>query len=239
MELWVGTSGYAYPQWKGGFYPEGLPAREFLRYYGTRLAAVEINNTFYRMPKASVLAAWAEQVPEGFRFVLKAPQRITHIKRLKDAGEEVGYLLRTSETLGERLGPLLFQTPPNLKQDLGRLESFLDLFIDEAPPAFEFRHPSWQDEPVLALLRARGCALCVADTDEAPAAEVSVTARWGYLRLRRALYEDAALAAWAARVAATGWERAYVFFKHEDEPTGPRYAERFRELAADRRRQPG
>jgi uncharacterized protein YecE (DUF72 family) len=232
MELWVGTSGYAYAQWKGGFYPEDLPAKEFLRFYGTRLPAVEINNTFYRMPKASVLAAWAEQVPARFRFVLKAPQRITHVKRLKDAGEEVGYLLRTADTLGERLGPLLFQTPPNLKMDLARLESFLDLFVDEAPPAFEFRHPSWEDEAVLAVLRARGCALCVADTDEAPAAELAPTASWGYLRLRRAAYDEQALAGWVGRVRAAGWERAYVFFKHEDEPSGPRWAERFLELAA-------
>lgn len=231
MKLFVGTSGYSYKEWKGSFYPERLPAGEMLRFYAQRLPAVEINNTFYRLPKASVIEAWAEQVPVSFRFALKASQRITHIKRLKDAAEETGYLFRTVATLGKRLGAILFQLPPSLRKDLPRLERFLDLFPDETPAAFEFRHRSWLDDDVFDLLRARGCALCVSDTDEEPETRLVGTVRWGYLRLRRSEYAGADLAEWAKRLRSQNWEKAYVFFKHEDEGVGPKLAARFLEVA--------
>lgn len=231
MELRVGTSGFSYREWKGPFYPEALPARRMLAYYAERLPAVEINATFYRMPKASLLESWAAQVPESFRFVLKASRRITHIRRLVGAEEETEYLLRTSAVLGERLGALLFQLPPNLAADPARLEAFLGLLPPGTPVAFEFRHPSWATPAVEDLLRAQGHALAVVDADAAPAPALPVTGPFGYLRLRGAEYAEDDLAAWARRVADTGWERAFVFFKHEDAGAGPRLAQAFRDLA--------
>jgi uncharacterized protein YecE (DUF72 family) len=231
MKLRVGTSGYSYKEWKGSFYPGDLAADDMLRFYGTKLPAVEINNTFYRLPRASVLEDWAGQVPAGFRFALKASRRITHIKRLKDAGEETGYLLETAQVLGDRLGVILFQLPPNLKRDLPRLGDFIAQLRDGTRAAFEFRHESWFDDELLDLLRGRGCALCAADEDDAPEAPVSATAPFGYLRLRRAQYSAADLARWAERVAAQPWDEAYVFFKHEDEAAGPRAAAQFLEVA--------
>ncbi|MFQ5888633.1 MAG: DUF72 domain-containing protein [Gemmatimonadota bacterium] len=230
MRLWVGTSGYSYKEWKGSFYPEKIAADEMLRYYGERLPAVEINNTFYRLPSESVLTAWAERVPEDFRFSIKASRRITHIKRLKNASDETTYLLRALAILGPRLGAVLFQLPPNLRKDLARLESFLDLIPEETPTAFEFRHQSWFDDEVLECLRSKGRALCAADTDEADPPAVIGTARWGYLRLRREEYSDTDLAHWANRVAGEGWKEAFVFFKHEEAGAGPRLAKRFLEL---------
>jgi len=232
VELHIGTSGYSYKEWKGPFYPEDLPAGEMLRFYGERLNGVEINNTFYRMPKASVLEEWASQVPEAFRFSIKASQKITHHKRLKEAGDETDYLVRTVGTLGPKLGCLLFQLPPNLKADLARLEAFLALLPRDVPAAFEFRHPTWHDDAVFEALRAHGAALCCADTeDDEGDAPLVATAGWGYLRLRRPTYERADLARWAERVAAQPWERAFVFFKHEDEGAGPKMAAAFREVA--------
>jgi uncharacterized protein YecE (DUF72 family) len=223
MRVLTGTSGFSYKEWKGSFYPEDLPADAMLRYYAQRLPAVEINNTFYRMPKAELLAGWAEQVPDGFRFVLKASQRITHFKRLKDVSEEVGYFLRIAATLGDRLGPILFQLPPNLKKDLPRLSEFLDILPAATRAAVEFRHASWFDDEVFAALRARGAALCVAEDEELATPPVA-TAGWGYLRLRRPDYGEAELQAWEDRLRAQAWEEAYVFFKHEDAGTGPRLA---------------
>ncbi|NIR47871.1 DUF72 domain-containing protein [candidate division KSB1 bacterium] len=232
MKLWVGTSGYSYKEWKGSFYPEDLPNNEMLRYYGEQLPAVEINNTFYRLPKASVLETWAEQVPEHFRFVLKASRKITHIKRLKEANDETEYLLKTAATLGERLGVILFQLPPYLRKDLERLERFLELIPDGKYATFEFRHESWFDEEVYGCLRARGCALCIADMREESDTQVVSTANWGYLRLRRPEYNDEQLTDWTKRVNSQNWENAYVFFKHEEEGAGPNLAKRFLEVAA-------
>jgi uncharacterized protein YecE (DUF72 family) len=230
MKLYVGTSGFSYKEWKGSFYPEDLPAGEMLRYYAERLPAVEINNTFYRLPSERLLVEWAEQVPEGFRFVLKASQKITHFKRLRGAEPETEVLLRVAGALGDHLGPLLFQLPPNLKADLPRLEAFLELLPLGARPAFEFRHPSWSEAGTREALRAHGCALCIADVDEEPEPTIEATANWGYLRLRRQEYDDAALLAWAQRIAEQPWSEAYVFFKHEDAGAGPRLAKRFLEL---------
>ncbi len=210
--------------------PADLKEADFLAYYAGRLGAVEINNTFYRMPKESLLADWAARVPEAFTFVLKAPQKITHMKRLKDAGEEVGYFLRTANVLGPRLGPTLFQLPPNLKADQSRLRDFLAFIPRTWRAAFEFRHPSWLADGTYALLREHGAALVCAemDAEESAAAPPLVpTASWGYLRLRRADYSAADLAAWAERTLAQPWDAAFVFFKHEDAGTGPRLAAEF------------
>ena len=223
MRLLAGTSGFSYKEWKGSFYPEDLSADAMLAYYAERLPAVEINNTFYRMPKPALLEGWATQVPEAFRFVLKASQRITHHKRLKEAGDEVAYFFGVAATLGERLGPALFQLPPNLKKDLPRLEAFLGTIPEGRRAAFEFRHASWFEEDVFAALRSRGAALCIAE-DEELATPLVATADWGYLRLRRQDYGDADVAAWAERVRAQKWNEAYVFFKHEDAGSGPRLA---------------
>jgi uncharacterized protein YecE (DUF72 family) len=229
MQVFTGTSGFAYKEWKGAFYPDDLPQSGFLRYYATRLSVVEINNTFYRMPTAAQLAKWAAEVPESFVFVLKVSQRITHMKRLKDCGEEVAYFLKTAAGLGPSLGPLLFQLPPYLKKDAPRLRAFLELLPAGTRAAFEFRNPSWFDEETYAALRDRGVALCIADTDESPdeGPPIVVTGGFGYLRLRRADYDEAALRAWAARVHTQPWDQAFVFFKHEDAGKGAQLAERF------------
>ena len=229
MEMLAGTSGYSYKEWLGSFYPEKLPAKEMLRYYAGHFPTVEINNTFYRMPAESMLAGWVNEVPASFRFTLKAPQRITHQKRLREAEQEVAEFLRRAAVLGDQLGVVLFQLPPFLRKDLPRLRDFLALLPSDRRAAFEFRHESWQDDEVYAALRERGAALCVADTDEGDTPFV-VTADSGYLRLRRTHYDDKDLSAWAERVAAQPLQRAYVYFKHEDEALGTRFAGRFSEL---------
>jgi uncharacterized protein YecE (DUF72 family) len=234
VKLRTGTSGFSYKQWKGSFYPEDLPSTRWLDYYAQQLPAVEINNTFYRMPKTSVLEGWAAQVPADFRFSIKASRRITHFKRLKDAGDETSYLLGQLESLGDRLGVVLFQLPPNLKRDVPRLEAFLDLLPDNTPAAFEFRHESWLDDDVLDCLRARKAALCIAETDELVAPELVATAPIGYLRLRRSAYTDADMATWQGRLRASGWRDAYVFLKHEDAGVGPRLAGTLLALDASR-----
>lgn len=230
MDIRAGTSGFSYKEWKGDFYPEDLPSGEMLSFYASQLPTVEINNTFYRMPKPEVLESWADQTGEDFRFVLKASRRITHFKRLQGVEEELQYFLRTSGGLGERLGALLFQLPPNFKKDLDRLASFLDLIGEPTRVAFEFRHASWRDDDVADLLTERGAAVCAADTEE-EAGEIVRTGPLGYLRLRRPDYAAEELEDWAERVRRAGWDAAYVFFKHEDEPTGPRLAREFMELA--------
>lgn len=233
MELHVGTSGYSYKEWKGPFYPEDLAAGDMLAYYAGRLGSVEINNTFYQLPKTSVLESWAEQVGDGFRFSIKASRKITHFKRLKpEAADETEYLVNTVAALGPKLGVLLFQLPPNLKKDMERLTGFLAMLPPDLPAAFEFRHESWNDDEVAGALRAHGAALYCADTEsDDEDAPVASTADFGYLRLRRPTYDDADLKRWAETVKAQPWKRAFVFFKHEDEGAGPRMAMRFLELA--------
>jgi uncharacterized protein YecE (DUF72 family) len=231
MNLLVGTSGYSYKEWKGSFYPAKLAAKDMLSFYSSRLRAVEINNTFYRLPQRSMLESWKAQVPENFRFSLKASQRITHFKRLKEAGNETKYLLETASTLGDRLGAMLFQLPPNMKKDLARLEQFLEHVPTDTPATFEFRHPTWFDDEVLDLLRSQNRALCISDTDDLPASHIDKTANWGYLRLRRVNYSEADLTEWLGRIRSQNWETTYVFFKHEDEGTGPKLAARFLDLA--------
>jgi uncharacterized protein YecE (DUF72 family) len=229
MEMLAGTSGYSYKEWLGSFYPDKLPAKEMLRYYAGHFPTVEINNTFYRMPAESMLAGWVNEVPASFRFTLKAPQRITHQKRLREAEQEVAEFLRRAAALGGQLGMILFQLPPFLRKDLPRLKDFLAALPPSLRVAMEFRHESWQDDEVYAALRERGAALCVADTDEGDTPFVC-TADSGYLRLRRTHYDDKDLSAWAERVAAQPLQRAYVYFKHEDEALGTRFARRFSEV---------
>ena len=231
MKIYIGTSGYAYKEWKGIFYPEKIPPKEMLRFYAERLNSVEINNTFYRMPTEGVLASWAEQVPDDFVFALKAPQIITHLKRLRDVGEETAYLFRTLAVLEPKLGPVLFQCPKSFRADRAALEGFLDLVPGNMPCTFEFRSASWLDSEILGLLHKRGCSLCTSDTDENPSNEIISTARWGYLRLRRSDYTDVDLSQWMERILAQKWQRAFVFFKHEEEAIGPGMAIRFQELA--------
>lgn len=230
MRILAGTSGYAYKEWKGTFYPEDLPNDRMLRYYAERLPSVEINNTFYRLPSAAVLEQWANQVPDGFTFVLKASRRITHMKRLRDVGEPLAYLLGNVRTLESKLGPILFQLPPNLKRDEERLRDFLDLLPTGLQAAMEFRHDSWFTDAVYEALQRKGVALCAADTDDGETPVVA-TGSLGYYRLRRATYDTESLTRWLERIRDIGFERAYVFFKHEDAGAGPKLAQRLLELA--------
>lgn len=227
MKFYVGTSGYSYKEWKGSFYPEKLPAKEMLPYYASQLSAVELNNTFYRMPQPPMVEAWKTQVPNDFRFSVKASQRITHFKRLKEAEAETKYLLETVSALGQRLGVVLYQLPPNMKKDLERLKSFIKHLPAQIPAAFEFRHPTWFDDDVVDALRSRNLALCVSDTDDLPASHIDRTANWGYLRLRRVQYSKEDLEQWLNRINEQDWKQTFVFFKHEDEGTGPRLARDF------------
>jgi uncharacterized protein YecE (DUF72 family) len=230
MKLHAGTSGFSYKEWKGSFYPADMKAAGMLAFYARHFDTVEINNTFYRMPTATLLEQWGAEVGPGFSFVLKAPQRITHQKRLAGAEEDTAFFFSTAARLGEKLGPALFQMPPHLKKDMGRLRGFLRTLPAGRRVALEFRHASWLDDEVLAALREVGAALCVADTDDDPVTMIHPTADWGYLRLRQVEYDAAALAAWVARIRAQPWQEVFVFFKHEDEGTGPRFAQDFKAI---------
>ena len=225
MNVRVGTSGFAYKEWKGSFYPADMPDSGMLAFYASRFSTVEINNPFYRMPQAKVVAGWAGQTPKDFSFVLKAPQRITHFARLKGIDDSVAFFLRAAAELGDKQGPLLFQLPPNFKKDMQRLGGLLELLPRTVRAAVEFRHDSWFDEEVYAALRARGVALCAVETEEGKTPLVA-TAPFGYLRLREVEYADDQLAAWARDIRAQPWSDAWVFFKHEDEGRGPKLAER-------------
>lgn len=231
MKLWAGTSGYSYKEWKGIFYPEDLPDKEMLKFYAQQLPAVEINNTFYRMPKADMLKGWAEQVPASFQFILKASRKITHIKRLKECEDEAEYLFKTAATLGKRLGVILFQLPPFLRKDAPRLKNFLKLIPKKLKAAFEFRHETWFDNEIYDCLSEKSCALCFSDTENNKLADLVSTAPWGYLRLRKPDYSEKELIAWTKKIKAQEWDQAFVFFKHEDEGAGPRMAKHFLTLA--------
>ena len=234
MSFFVGTSGYSYKEWKGSFYPEKISAKDMLRFYAERLSTVEINATFYRMPQQSMLENWKEQVLGNFRFSLKASQRITHFKRLKETQEETKYFLETAAVLGRQLGVVLFQLPPNMKKDVPRLETFLTQLPQTTPAAFEFRHPTWFDDDVVDLLRSQNRPLVVSDTDDLPASHIDKTADWGYLRLRRVNYSEENLAEWLERIRDQDWKETYVFFKHEDEGTGLKLAAQFLNLASQK-----
>jgi uncharacterized protein YecE (DUF72 family) len=236
--LWAGASGYAFKAWKGSFYPERIAPEAMLAWYAERLMSVEINNSFYRMPRADVLAGWARATPPAFRFAIKAPKRITHDARLAAdaAAEPVAWLYRTIATLADKRGPVLFQLPPFLRKDLPRLGDFLHLLPPGHHAAFEFRHDSWFDDAVYALLREHGAALVLSEREDAAPPPLVRTADWGYLRLRLEQYSPADLAGWADRIAATGWDEAYAYFMHE--PTAPSYAAALLQAAQARRPSP-
>jgi uncharacterized protein YecE (DUF72 family) len=231
MGFYVGTSSYSEKAWKGKFYPKDLPAAQMLHYYGAHFRAVEINSTFFAMPKASVLEKWANEVPAGFRFAIKAPRAITHLQWLKNKDDLLSTLLEVVGTLRDRLGPLLFQLPAAATKDVPRLRAFLGLLPPLQRVAFEFRHPSWFDEEVFGLLRDHRVALCIADTDDDLEVPLVATADWGYLRLRRLDYDDAALQTWLQWIQEQDWRDAFVFFKHEVQGNGPRLAQRLIDLA--------
>ena len=218
-----GTSGFSYKEWRPGFYPADLPDREFLRYYASRFNTVEIDSTFYRMPNVRTIDGWKNATGEDFRITLKASQQITHRKRLKDAADPVAYFFKIAVTLGDRMGPVLFQLPPNLKKDLPRLSDFLTVLPPASRCAVEFRHESWFEDDVYEALRGRGCALCVAEDEELATPWVP-TAGWGYLRLRRQDYGEEDLRDRAGKLQGQPWSEAYVFFKHEEGGKGPKLA---------------
>lgn len=227
----VGTSGYDYDAWTGTFYPEELKKKERLAFYAARLGAVEINASFYRKPSVATLEKWGAQAPESFRFALKGWQRVSHMKRLRDCEELVQAFTTSARALGQKLGPTLWQLPPNFKKDAPRLKDFLALLPKDQRFAFEFRNESWFDDETYSLLQGAGAALCIADSEERATPPVR-TAPHGYLRLRRAEYDEAALRGWAERIRGLGFTaEVAVFFKHEDEARGPAFATAFARLA--------
>lgn len=230
MQWFAGTSGYSYKEWKGVFYPEKIAPADMLAYYGRQLPAVEINNTFYRMPRTHVLEGWRDAVPEQFRFVIKASRRITHQARLDDDG---AFLAERVAKLEDRLGCVLFQLPPYLRKNVERLEAFLSRWPRELPAAFEFRHVSWFDDEVMDALRGHGAAICVSDDGKMALPAVLATTDWIYFRLRQESYDECALAQWLARAAEVEVEarHGFAFFKHEDAGAGPKLARAFLELA--------
>jgi uncharacterized protein YecE (DUF72 family) len=231
MNLYVGTSGYSYSAWKGRFYPSRLPSNRMLAYYAERLNAVEINSTFYRLPALAAVHSWAGQVGPDFRFALKAPRRITHERRLRGEEGDLGRFFELASALNRRAGPILFQLPPTFKRDVSCLQAFLARLPAGASVALEFRDASWFDDTVFTALQTHDCALCITDTDTG-ATPWTVTASFGYLRLRKSQYTDAELVDWLTRMRMAPWSQAYVFFKHEDEAKGPALAARLTAIAA-------
>ena len=223
--IWIGTSGYNYPEWKGSFYPADLPATRMLPFYAARFPTVEINYTFYRMPTEKLVAGWAAQTPSPFKLTLKAPRRITHDSRLKNCGELVNAFCQVAGTLEAKLGALLFQLPPTAKKDL----ALFDVFLAELPPnvtaAFEFRHPSWLDADVFERLARRNLALCVADSEKL-STPVRVTADYAYFRLRDEGYTADDIGRWAETIVrdTASCRDVFVYFKHEEEGKGPLFA---------------
>jgi uncharacterized protein YecE (DUF72 family) len=232
--LYAGASGYSFKEWKGTFYPEDMKPDAMLAYYAERLPTVEINNTFYRMPKTSVLENWAATVPEGFRFSIKASRRITHMSRLRaeSSAESLKYLYQNLGALGKKRGPVLFQLPPFFKKDLPRLTEFLSLLPPGHRAAFEFRNDSWFEDDVYAALKGAGAALVLSEREDNAPPPLVETASWGYVRLRLEEYSEEALRAWAERLGATGWREICAYFMHE--PTAPAYAQSLMDAARAR-----
>jgi uncharacterized protein YecE (DUF72 family) len=221
----AGASGFSYKEWKGNFYPQDIKPEGMLSWYAERLPSVEINNTFYRMPKTAMLETWANMTPDSFRFSIKASRRITHMARLKadSAAEPLAFLYRALAVLGAKRGPVLFQLMPNMKKDLPRLHDFLQLLPQAHHAVFEFRHDSWFADDVYDELRHAGAALCLSEREDATAPPIVQTAAWGYVRLRLENYSEPDLQLWAERLAAMAWGEVYVYFMHE--PTAPAYAQ--------------
>jgi uncharacterized protein YecE (DUF72 family) len=225
MAIWVGTSGYNYPEWRGSFYPEKFPTAKMLAFYAERLATVEINYTFYRSPKPDILAGWSRQTPPHFKFTLKAPKRITHDARLRDCAQSLKYFLDTAATLGAKLGMFLFQLPPYFRKDLAVLDAFLEIVPGGTRAAFEFRHSSWLSDEVFERLRASNLTLCVADSEKMTT-PVEVTSDYGYFRLRDEGYTPADIEQWARTIQekTSRCREVYVYFKHEEAGKGPQFA---------------
>ena len=225
--IWIGTSGYNYPEWKGSFYPSDLPAAKMLPYYAARFPTVEINYTFYRMPNEKLVGGWAAQTPSPYKLTLKAPRRITHDNRLKNVGSLVSGFCQVAGTLGDKLGALLFQLPPNLKKDVATFDAFLAELPPRVVAAFEFRHESWLDEEIFTRLAARNLALCVADSEKM-STPVRITADYAYFRLRDEGYEPEDIERWARVIEERTSEcpDVYVYFKHEESGKGPEFARR-------------
>jgi uncharacterized protein YecE (DUF72 family) len=234
MKIFTGTSGYGYKEWKGNFYPDKISADKMLPFYSSRLSAVEINNTFYRMPTLHVVESWAQEVPTGFVFAIKAPQIITHVKRLKNVKEETKYFMKTISALGDKLGPVLFQFPGSFRKNIPLLDDFLGLIPPKSLCAFLFRSKTWFHEETYTILRKGTFCLCLEDSDETPVKDIVSTAPWGYLRLRRTEYTEAELSQWAKNVLEQKWKEAFVFFKHEDDAAarGPELATSFSALVS-------
>lgn len=232
--LLAGASGYSFKEWKGSFYPDKIKPEEMLAYYSARIATVEINNSFYQMPKVPVLENWARSTPDSFRFAIKSPRRITHDARLKadTAADSVAYLYKTLETLGPKRGPVLFQLPPFLKKDLPRLCEFLHLLPEGHHAAFEFRNETWFSDDVYDALKKAGAALCLSEREDHAPPPLVETAPWGYVRLRLENYSDNSLQDWARRLAATKWRDIYAYFMHE--PTATEYAQTLMRFGSSR-----
>jgi uncharacterized protein YecE (DUF72 family) len=231
-KLLAGASGYSFKEWKGTFYPADMKPDGMLRFYSERLPTVEINNTFYRMPKVEMLENWARTTPDTFRFAIKASRRITHFAHLKaeSAADSVAFLYKCLEALGPKRGPVLFQLPPTIKKDVPRLTAFLQLLPEKHGAAFEFRHDSWFDDDVYAALKGAGASLCLSEREDNAPPPLVETAPWGYVRLRLETYTDDDLAHWARRLGETRWGEIYVYFMHE--PTAPAYAQTLMRCAA-------
>ena len=231
MNLWIGTSGFQYAEWKGTFYPERMPAAKMLPYYAERLSTTEINYSFYRIPSAKTIEGWYQATPARFKFSLKAPQKVTHWAKLRNCGDTLRFFHQVITDLEAKLGPVLFQLPPTLKKDAALLEAFLVDIPEGMRCAFEFRDLSWFDDEIFALLRAKNLALCIADSEKLATPDVA-TADYGYLRLRREDYQDADVVRWAEAVKAraNAWSDAFVYFKHEESGIGPKLAMRMMEL---------
>ena len=231
VKLLAGASGYSFKEWKGNFYPADIKPEQMLAHYSAQLPTVEVNNTFYQMPKVAVLENWARSTPERFRFAIKASRRITHQARIKadQAADSVAFLYRNLAALGEKRGPVLFQLPPFLKRDLPRLQEFLRVLPPEHMAALEFRDDSWFDDEVYDALRTAGAVLCLSEREDSAPPPLVQTAPWGYVRLRLEEYSGDALEKWARRLAATGWHEVHVYFMHE--PTAPAYAKALMEYA--------
>ena len=221
----VGTSGFQYTAWRGTFYPEKLPPAKMLQFYAERFFTTEINYTFYRIPNNKTMGGWDSATPENFRFGLEAPQKVTHISKLRNCEEYMGIFQRVISGLGSKLGPVLFQLPPTLKKDAALLNDFLGTLSDETRAAFEFRHVSWLDDEIFGILKDHRAALCIAETSDLTIPTVATT-DFGYLRLRREDYQQEDIVRWARFLEAQAslWTHAFVYFKHEDSGTGPRLA---------------
>ncbi len=231
MRHWIGTSGFQYPEWKGKFYPEDLPKAKMLGFYAERFRSTESNYTFRRVPNAKTMERWSAGTPEGFAFSPKAPQKITHFAKLRDCAETVRAFYGIVSLLGPKLGAVLFQLPPTLVCDVALLRDFLAELPKGMRAAFEFRHASWFAEPTYATLRAANAALCLAENEEL-ATPWEVTADFGYLRPRREDYQPADLRRWSAFVGKQEkrWSDVYIYFKHEEEAVGPKFAAQMQRL---------